>query len=663
MDDDLKAAIEQMKQGSEQGFNEIYTKTYNRVYFRARQIMKKEEDAQDLTQIVFVEAYKSIGSLTAPEALYNWLDGITYRQGMKIFRKQREVLLTEDAQIMFDELESNDLSSIPELTADQKATSEIIKQIIEELPELQRTAVIMYYYDGMKVEKIADYMECSVNTVKSRLNYARKFIKDKVEEKEKQEGYKLHVFGLPVVWFAIQLMASRTKLTAQAAQAIYNGACESVGLQAMTLGSASFAGTSATVTGAGAAATATSLSVAAKALIVAGAIAVIGAGSVGAVALMNHNSSKELIAVPEETADEPVETEPEEKEEIPVEDAEETAEEDIVQTPEYDLTDAVGRQISALVGVMGSQNPGTMTDDELLTLIDDYVYYVTYQVYGMPEAAADDLPYDWVNRNVSEDEVRTFVKDGLGQEFSDSYSFSAALDYRYIAIQDGKLTGEWDGPTEQLVGGSAQVDDSVQSEDGTIVVAGTYTYYDEMAEGTERNYRITCIPTGNMDVLGGLQIVSLDAEDISQTDDSQTTLADMDLTGYQVLWAEGDDEIDRLGSYALYFQHSDTPLYFRQITQPSYDSEGWMVSHGEYEGYFTLDGQELHFYVNFPGETLEQMTLTDLDGNPVDKWVICYVDFSYDTPAKMQFDIYLDVPNISDWREEYRGWPAYEYTE
>ena len=45
MEDSLKKAIEQMKNGEEKGFNEVYSATYNRVYFRARQIMKKEEDA------------------------------------------------------------------------------------------------------------------------------------------------------------------------------------------------------------------------------------------------------------------------------------------------------------------------------------------------------------------------------------------------------------------------------------------------------------------------------------------------------------------------------------------------------------------------------------------------------------------------------------------
>ena len=251
MEDYIKKAIEQMKRGEEKGFNTVYSATYNRVYFRAKQIMKKEEDAQDLTQIVFTEAYKNIHTLQAVEALYGWLDGITYHQGMKIYRKQKDVLLTEEAEGMFEEIESNDISSMPELTADQKATAEIIKGIIEELPELQKTAVVAYYFDGLKVEQIAEMMECSVNTVKSRLNYARKYIKNRVEEKEKEEGYRLHVFGLPVLWYALKKLAEETSLSVYAAQKVYGEACANVGLEATTLSVSSVGAEAGTASGVG----------------------------------------------------------------------------------------------------------------------------------------------------------------------------------------------------------------------------------------------------------------------------------------------------------------------------------------------------------------------------------------------------------------------------
>lgn len=292
MDEKLKAAIRQMQKGEEEGFNAVYSETYNYVYFHAKQIMKNEEDAKDLVQIVYVEAYRSIVKLQAPEALYKWLYGITCRQGMKIYRKKksdRDVLLSEEAEGMLDAIESNDIATMPELTADQKATSMIVKDIIEELPELQKLTVIAYYFDGLKIEQIAELMDCSANTVKSRLNYARKYIKERVEEKEKKEGYRLHVFGLPVFWFAIKKLSDETTLTVEAAQGIYDSSCKKVGLRPKKIKMPGQTAATAEES-AGIAAKFASLSTTMKVAIIAGVVAV--AGVAGGVAYGVHAKTR-----------------------------------------------------------------------------------------------------------------------------------------------------------------------------------------------------------------------------------------------------------------------------------------------------------------------------------------------------------------------------------
>lgn len=231
---DLQKAVEQMTRGEEAGFNKVYSATCNKVYFWARQITKNEQDAEDLVQIVFVEAYKNIGSLQSSKALFGWLNEITYRQGAKMYRKHSEVLLDEEGQGMFDIIESEDTSVMPELTADQQATCEIIMGIIEELPELQKAAVTAFYYDNKKVEEIARMMECSTGTIKSRLNYARKYIKERIEEKERTEGYRLHIEGLPVLWLALRLLSKKYAITGGIARKIYLAVCQELGIQAAT---------------------------------------------------------------------------------------------------------------------------------------------------------------------------------------------------------------------------------------------------------------------------------------------------------------------------------------------------------------------------------------------------------------------------------------------
>ena len=67
---ELLKGINLLKEGKEEGFNILYSYTYNYVYGRARVIMKNEEDALDLTQETFVQAYKGIQQLEDMKNIY-----------------------------------------------------------------------------------------------------------------------------------------------------------------------------------------------------------------------------------------------------------------------------------------------------------------------------------------------------------------------------------------------------------------------------------------------------------------------------------------------------------------------------------------------------------------------------------------------------------------
>ena len=108
---------------------------------------------------------------------------------MRIFNKKKELLTVEEQDYLFDEMESGEAT--PEQTVDKKATADIVKGMIDVLPELLSVAIMAFYYDNMKIVEFASMCECSANTIKSRLNYAMKFLKDKVVAHEKQNRYKL----------------------------------------------------------------------------------------------------------------------------------------------------------------------------------------------------------------------------------------------------------------------------------------------------------------------------------------------------------------------------------------------------------------------------------------------------------------------------------------
>ena len=98
---ELIKGIELMLQGKEEGFNILYSHTYNYVFGRAKLIMKDEQDALDLTQETFIYAYRGIQSLENVNNIYAWLGGIVYRNGMKMFRKKRDILVNGDGESIF----------------------------------------------------------------------------------------------------------------------------------------------------------------------------------------------------------------------------------------------------------------------------------------------------------------------------------------------------------------------------------------------------------------------------------------------------------------------------------------------------------------------------------------------------------------------------------
>lgn len=210
---ELFNAVRLMQQGNEQGFNYVYSQTYNYVYARAKYIMQDEQDAIDLLQETYIQAYRSILSLDDPNNIYAWLGSITYNQGMKIFRKKKEVLLDEEAEGLFDIIEDDNIEWSPEESVDKNETATILMGIIDELPPLQKSALVAFYYDNMKIEQIAQAEGCSANTIKSRLNYAKKYIKSRVEEMQNQGGYKLYSINIPAVLLAIWWLSNQAKNT------------------------------------------------------------------------------------------------------------------------------------------------------------------------------------------------------------------------------------------------------------------------------------------------------------------------------------------------------------------------------------------------------------------------------------------------------------------
>lgn len=190
----LVSLVTAAQNGDNDAMNELFNAFYNDFYYFALKTVKDDELALDITQEAFVEIINTFGNLKEPAAFVTWAKQITYHQCTRYFKKKKDVLVDEDedGNTIFDTLKEEKAEFIPDEALDKADFKQTILAILDELSEEQRSATMMYYFDEMSVKQIAEIQGVSEGTVKSRLNYARKSIKNSVEEYEKKHNIKLH---------------------------------------------------------------------------------------------------------------------------------------------------------------------------------------------------------------------------------------------------------------------------------------------------------------------------------------------------------------------------------------------------------------------------------------------------------------------------------------
>ncbi len=132
--------------------------------------------AEELTQDVFLKVYKKLSTLKPTDHFPGWLYVIASRHCITWFRKKHLSITSLDA-MSASEIEEFCYTQY-ESKRDEKSAlerqREIIKRLLQKLPESERTVVTLHYLAEMSCEKISEYLGVSPNTIKSRLNRARK---------------------------------------------------------------------------------------------------------------------------------------------------------------------------------------------------------------------------------------------------------------------------------------------------------------------------------------------------------------------------------------------------------------------------------------------------------------------------------------------------------
>jgi RNA polymerase sigma-70 factor, ECF subfamily len=156
--------------GGAQPFEEIFRLHHRRVYSLCLRMLGNSTEAEDLTQDVFVQVFRKLGSFRGESAFTTWLHRLTVNQVLMHFRKNhvKKEQLIEDGEmplgIIFDR---NRFNRSPVL--DRLALDEAIVQ----LPHGYRTVLVLHDVEGLEHNEIASLLGCSIGTSKSQLHRAR----------------------------------------------------------------------------------------------------------------------------------------------------------------------------------------------------------------------------------------------------------------------------------------------------------------------------------------------------------------------------------------------------------------------------------------------------------------------------------------------------------
>lgn len=181
---DDRQLIEQFLRGDERSFNLLVERHRERIYLLIWRMVRNREDALDLSQEVFVKAYRKLKSFRHESNFYTWLYRIAVNLALNFARREkfRSFLSLSD---LSRELVSGSLPS-EEIERDQ-LSSRIDRAIIE-LPEKQRMVFILRHYEEMSVKEVADLLGKSEGTIKANYFQAikklRRSLKSYVEGEE-----------------------------------------------------------------------------------------------------------------------------------------------------------------------------------------------------------------------------------------------------------------------------------------------------------------------------------------------------------------------------------------------------------------------------------------------------------------------------------------------
>jgi RNA polymerase sigma-70 factor, ECF subfamily len=161
--------------GNAQAFEKIYYQYNRRVYSLVTKMLGSTAQAEDLTQEVFLQVFRKIGSFRGDSAFSTWLHRLTVNQVLMHFRKRGVKLEHTSEEGDFTDVVETPLQSTRRISMVDRLA---LEAAIAELPPGYRTVFVLHDVEGYEHEEISRMLEISIGTSKSQLHKARLRLRD-----------------------------------------------------------------------------------------------------------------------------------------------------------------------------------------------------------------------------------------------------------------------------------------------------------------------------------------------------------------------------------------------------------------------------------------------------------------------------------------------------
>ncbi len=174
--------VSELQSGSDTAFDWLVTYYHASVYSVIYGILSDRADAADVTQEVFLKAFRGINGFRHGSSLKTWLYRIAVRESLNHRRWWHRHCRNEvsmDASLREDQsiAQIEDLSATPFERLAARETQTVVHSALAELPDVYRSAVILRDLEGLSYEEVAEVLETSVATVKTRILRGRRALR------------------------------------------------------------------------------------------------------------------------------------------------------------------------------------------------------------------------------------------------------------------------------------------------------------------------------------------------------------------------------------------------------------------------------------------------------------------------------------------------------